>query len=85
MTQGTKTDPFRQGVDIFVGKTSNQLCPVSAMMAYLAKRGCKGGSLFRFEDNRLLTRERFVARVRSTLSAAGQQGIRESGSSSGDN
>ena len=69
--KASKTDPFRKGVDIFVGKTANQLCPVSAMMAYLAKRGCKKGLLFRFEDNRLLTRERFVVRVKATLSAAG--------------
>ncbi len=31
--KSSKTDPFRKGVDVFVGKTDNQLCPVSAMLA----------------------------------------------------
>lgn len=69
--KASKTDPFRKGVDIFLGRTSNKLCPVSAGLAYLARRGSKEGMLFRFEDGRLLTRERFVAGVRAALSAAG--------------
>ena len=32
----SKTDPFRLGVHIFVGRSGNDLCPVSAMLAYLA-------------------------------------------------
>lgn len=69
--KASKTDPFRQGVDIFVGKTSNDLCPVAAVLAYLARRGNAKGFLFRFEDGRLLTRERFVALVRAALTRAG--------------
>ena len=41
--KASKTDPFRQGVDLFVGKTDNKLCLVTAMMAYLAKEGQKEG------------------------------------------
>lgn len=62
--KSSKTDPFRVGVDTFVGKTSNRLCPVAAMLAYLASRGSEEGILFKFQDGRLLTRERFVFRVR---------------------
>ncbi len=42
----SKTDPFRKGVDVFVGKTGNDLCPVEAMLAYLRIRGWKPGPLF---------------------------------------
>ena len=46
----SKTDRFHQGVDIFVGKTDNQLCPVAAMMAYLPARGASLGPLLIFKD-----------------------------------
>ncbi len=35
----SKTDPFRKGIDIFVGKTFSDLCPVSAMLNYLVEGG----------------------------------------------
>ena len=63
----SKTDPFRRGVDVFVGRTGDLLCPVTAMVAYLAQRGGGSGPLFHFSDGRVLTRERFVARVREAL------------------
>ena len=69
--KASKTDPFRQCVEIFIGRTGNKLCPVSAVLSYLAKRGSDKGMLFRYEDRRLLTRDRFVASVREALSAAG--------------
>ena len=69
--KASKNDPFRQGVVIFIGRTGNKLCPVSAVLSYLAKRGSDKGMLFRYEDRRLLTRDRFVASVREALSAAG--------------
>jgi hypothetical protein len=68
--KASKTDPFRQGVDLFIGTTDNELCPVTAMMAYLAKRGQREGMLFHFEDGRLLTRDCFVAQIRQALTAA---------------
>ena len=69
--KASKTDPFHQGVDIFIGRTDNELCPVAAMLAFLAKRGQQEGMLFRFKDGKLLTQERFVSRVRSVLTTAG--------------
>lgn len=67
----SKTDQFRQGVDVFVGRTWDDLCPVAAVLAYLAVRGASPGPLFRFRDGRYLTRERFVARVRQALDTLG--------------
>ena len=54
-----------------MGRTHNQLCLVEALLAYIAKRGKEQGLLFRFEDKRLLMKERFVTRVRGALSRAG--------------
>ena len=46
---------------IYVGKTNNALCPVSAMLAaYLSICGTKEGPLFHFKDGRALTKERFI-------------------------
>ena len=67
----SKTDLFQQGVDIYVGKTFGQLCPVAAILAYLAVRGPDTGPLFMFADGRFHTRDRFVTRVRGALTAAG--------------
>ena len=33
--KASKTDPFRAGVDVCVGKTGTNLCPVGAMLDYL--------------------------------------------------
>ena len=34
--KASKTDQFRRGVDIYVGKTNNPISPVEALMAYIA-------------------------------------------------
>ena len=34
--KGLKTDPFREGVTLSIGKTEASVCPVAAMQAYLA-------------------------------------------------
>ena len=69
--KASKTDPFRNGVDVYLGRTRNQLCPIEAMLAFLAIRGNKQGFLFTFADGRLLTKERFVEGVRQALEKAG--------------
>ena len=69
----SKTDPFRLGVTIHLGRTDSVLCPVAALMAYLVVRGKGKGPLFRFEDGRPLTRPRLVTAVRDALKAAGFQ------------
>jgi hypothetical protein len=33
--KASKADPFRSGVDVFVGKSGNDLCPVIAMVNYI--------------------------------------------------
>ena len=67
----SKTDPFRQGIYLFVGKTGSDLCPVSAVLAYLVVRGKKEGPLVTYQDGWYLTRQRLVAEVRDALERAG--------------
>ena len=67
----SKTDPFRKGVDLFLGRTGSDICPVAALLSYLACRGPRPGPLFIFADGRLLTRRRFVELVRAALASAG--------------
>ncbi len=74
--KASKTDPFRKGVTLFIGKELSELCPVSAMLAYLLVRGKQSGSLFRFQDSKPLTRQRFVQAVRGALIKAGVQADR---------
>ena len=53
----SKTDPFRRGVDIYLGATGRTLCPIKAILPYLALRPKHhNGPLFIFEDRCSLTR-----------------------------
>lgn len=67
----SKTDQERVGTRVVIGKTDDHLCPVSALLAYLAKRGSNPGPLFQWKDGTPLTKQKFVDEVRSALSAAG--------------
>lgn len=69
--KASKTDPFRKGVDIFVGSTDSDLCPVAATLSFLASRGSQPGFLFKFRDGHLLTKAIFITQVRKALAAAG--------------
>ena len=79
--KASKTDPFRHGVSIFLGKTGNRLCPVTALAAYLAIRGNQPGPFFQFRDGRPLSRERFVVKVREALTEAGLEASKFAGHS----
>ena len=61
--KASKTDPFRQGITIFLGKVASDLCPVSAVLAYMVAKRTRSGPLFAFRDGSPLTRQRFVVAV----------------------
>ena len=67
----SKTDQVRQGMAVFVGRTDTILCPVAAVLAYLALRKPGEGPLFRFESGQALTRPCLVSAVRKALAEAG--------------
>ncbi len=46
--KASKTDPFRDGVTLYLGATGKWLCPVAAVLSYLVQRGKREGPLFVF-------------------------------------
>ena len=67
----SKTDQLGRGADIFLGRTDDHLCPVAAILAYLAVRGDSAGPLFRRANGLPLTKTWFIAEVREALSVLG--------------
>lgn len=70
----SKTDPFRVGCYIYIGRGSNVVCPVVALGNFLAVRGPSPGPLFCFADGRPLTRQLLSSSVQSLLHSAGYPG-----------
>ena len=67
----SKSDIFGVGVTINLGRTGDLLCPVSALLAYLARRPPTSGSLFLLESGQPLSKQRLISTVRNTLGLAG--------------
>ena len=63
----SKTDPFRKGVHLFLGKTGTQICPINAIMPYLAIRGAQAGPLFITKEGKHLTRQLFSSHLNTIL------------------
>jgi len=70
----SKTDPFRMGCDIYVGRGEGSVCPIRALGNFLALRGSSAGPLFTFSDGRPLTRQQLSSTVQSILHSAGYTG-----------
>ena len=79
--KASKTDPFRKGVTVYLGRTDGAICPVAASLAYMVSRGPAAGPFFTFGDGRCLTRERFVKAVRDALQRSGVDSSRYAGHS----
>ena len=67
----SKTDRFRQGRFIYLGKTNCEVCPVEAILQYLSVRGATPGPLFLSDDRKPLTRVAFCSEVSSLLEELG--------------
>jgi hypothetical protein len=67
----SKTDQERKGISVFIGSTSDDLCPVAAITAYMALRGDSQGPFFRFSNTRPLTKDQFTKHVREALTYIG--------------
>ena len=63
----SKTDPFRQGVSLFLGRTDSTICPVRAVLPYLVARGNHPGPLFIMRDGKNLTRQLFSTSLDAIL------------------
>ena len=67
----SKCDQFGRGVAVFLGATTDELCPVAAILAFVSARGNREGPFFLCQDGAPLTKARFVARIREALVRAG--------------
>ena len=63
----SKTDPFRVGVDLYLGATVGTIYPIKALLPYLAVRGQYKGPLFILEDGKYLTRQRLCTWLNGLL------------------
>lgn len=72
--KASKTDPFRKGCFIHIGRGNPPLCAIEAMLPYLAARGNRPGPLFLFQNGSPLTRTVLTNWLRKILSAAGIPG-----------
>ena len=69
--KASKTDPFRSGHTITIGKTGLPLCPISAMQKYLQARDTSSGPLFIYSSGTPLTKTALVSETRALLSRSG--------------
>ena len=67
----SKTDMFGAGVIIYLGCTGTTLCPVSALLAYLAIPQLTSGPLFLLKSGDPLSWQALVIAVHLTLSSTG--------------
>ena len=75
----SKRDMFGTGVLLYVGATGCNLCPVAAVLSYLAAHPSTPGSLFVYQDDWPLSRPWLLRAVQSALASAGVDTPRYSG------
>ena len=56
-----------KGVEVYVGATGEEVCPVQAVLTYATIRGTGQGSFFLLENSAPLTKPVFMAAVRDGL------------------
>ena len=66
----SKTNQERKGIKLIIGKTGDDLCPISAMLNFLKVRGPYPGPLFCRKSGTPISKSRFVDSVRSALTKA---------------
>jgi hypothetical protein len=77
----SKTDPFRQGVEVFLGKTGSEVCPIQALVHYIGVRSPLQGPLFILQSGAPLTRPYLVSQLQAALRRAGIEDSRFNGHS----
>ncbi|XP_068742958.1 uncharacterized protein [Montipora capricornis] len=72
--KASKTDPFRRGTFIHIGRGKPPLCAVDALLQYLNLRGDSPGPLFLLQSGQPLTRSLLTSWLRQIMDNAGIQG-----------
>ena len=63
--------PVWPGINVFIGHTEDDLCPVVAVLNYIAQSDDQPGLFVRFSDHTPLTKAHFVTKVQEALTSAG--------------
>lgn len=77
----SKTDPFRKGHTILIGKTNQPICPVKAMKNYLGARTNTPGPLLQYQSGTPLTKDALTFETRSLLAMSGLNPMQYAGHS----
>ena len=67
----SKTDQLGRGVDVVLGKTGADLCPVAAVLGYIALRGDQPGPFFLTPAKTPLSKSDFIGKFRAVLGRIG--------------
>lgn len=67
----SKTDQLRTGFTVSLARSDGPLCPVAALLAYIAVRGDRAGPLFIHKDGRFLTHQALVTNLRAAIQEVG--------------
>lgn len=63
----SKCSQLGRGVDVFLGHTGTEVCPIVEVLNYISIRGPAPGAFFIFRNHAPLTKATFVARIREAL------------------
>ena len=63
----SETNQFRQGIKVYAGTTDSSICPVKAVLSYLAKRNSQPGPLFITKEDKGWTSAMFCTAFKSLL------------------
>ena len=63
----SKTDPFEQGAQVYVGATDTTICPVKAVLSYRARRNSRPGPLFITKEGKGWTNSMFRSALQSLM------------------
>ncbi len=69
--KASKTDQFAVGTTVYIGRTSNDLCPVAALLGYMAVKLPGEGPLFISACRAPLTKDAFMRQIKEALRQAG--------------
>ncbi|XP_032231616.1 uncharacterized protein LOC116614582 [Nematostella vectensis] len=72
--KASKTDPFRKGTHVFIGRAKPPVCAVEAVLGYPARRGGAPGPLFVMESGQPLSRQKLTSWLREILQLEGVPG-----------
>ena len=67
----SKTDQLGRGVDVVLGRTGLELCPVAAVLSYIVRHGSQPGPFFLTTAGAPLVKQEFVSEFRKILAAVG--------------